>query len=431
MDHAFCQTPPFHRDGGRSFQQPRNRGGKSFVRSACGSLLELPRDETLCVIHHSLTDFLKDQMRKTTEQYPIIEPGPTHQRLALMCLAYLQNGCLGDVPLPSTSYRRPFAPPPPEPVLAPFTRYAAFKWHIHVQRACASGVNQAEMYTMLDKFTSHGHFPNWVRLVGLAADLPGTATPLIMSISLDLPGYLQHLLGKADIDPDQGSPIVLGADKGSVETVELLLRSSADVNQFDAQGYTALHRACVKNHFEVVRALLREGGDMNTLTRIVPFDVGFPPTQRSAVWYACHHGHETTVSELQVCMKSPEYIETALAIVVEYRRAVLVRNLLKSPLVDFRQRPAKVGSTEMTGSSSSWSSDDSEAGNGRDRLLSLACSNRDLEIIKLLVEAGADVNRGALHDLASSKVVIDHDQVKRCFSLLIEAGADVNLEVCR
>ena len=157
---------------------------------------------------------------------------------------------------------------------------------------------------MLVKFTSHEHFPNWVHLAGLAANFPGKATPLSVSISLDVPGYLQHLLGKADNDSNQGSVIVSGADKVSVETVELLLGSGADVNQFDVQGYTALHWACVKNHFEAVRAFLREGGDMNTLTRIVPFDVSFPPTQRSAPWYACHHGHEETVSELQVCMES-------------------------------------------------------------------------------------------------------------------------------
>ena len=71
---------------------------KSFVRSVCRSILELLRNETLCVIHHALTEFLKDQTRKTTEQYPVLEPGPTHQRLALMCLTCVQNGCLGDVP---------------------------------------------------------------------------------------------------------------------------------------------------------------------------------------------------------------------------------------------------------------------------------------------------------------------------------------------
>lgn len=59
-------------------------------------------------------------------------------------------------------------------------------------------------------------------------------------------------------------------------------------------------------------------------------------------------------------------------------------------------------------------------------MLSLACSNRDVETIELLVAAGWDVNDYALHALASSKIVADPDEVKRCLSLLIEAGADVN-----
>lgn len=108
------------------FGSCENEDAKGIVRSACGSLLELLRDERLCIIHHSLTDFLTGQTCKTARQYTVLEPGPTHQRLALICLAYLENGCLGDVPQPADPQWNPYAPAVPAPVLAPFTRYAAF-----------------------------------------------------------------------------------------------------------------------------------------------------------------------------------------------------------------------------------------------------------------------------------------------------------------
>lgn len=220
------------------------------------------------------------------------------------------------------------------------------------------------MNNMLDNFTRCDHFPKWSHLVDLTADVPGAATPLSMSILLGIPSYLRHLLEQVGVDPNQGGTIVLAADKGLVEIVELLLQSGADVNQFDAEGFTALHRASTKNYSGVVRALLREGADMNKLTQIVPFDYGFPATQRSSIWYACYHGHEETVAELQACMRSSEDVERGLAIAVEYKRVDLVQILLKSHLMSFSHLPSR-DSTDFGGLAEPWNPFDSEAGNSR------------------------------------------------------------------
>lgn len=402
---------------------------KSFVRSACGSLLELLRDETLCVIHHSLTEFLKGDTRTTVEEYPILEPGPTNYQLALICLAYLQNGCLEAVQLEEQELHNARHPSReiPEPVLDPFTRYAASNWHLHVQRACAYGLDQKRLYSMLDSFTSHGHFLKWAYLVGLRSDLIGTPTILSMSISLGITGYLRHLLEQPGFDPNQGGSIVLAADKGFIDIVDLLLRKNADANQFDAEGYTALHRAAIKNHPVIVRLLLKAGGDMSKLTKIVPFDVGFGITQRSAIWYACHHGHEETAAEMQAHMISLKHIEEALIVAIKYKRTPIVRNLLEHPLVSARQTEQESDSNDLSGLWRSSEPYDSYDHSDRASLLSLACSNRDLDTIELLIAAGADVNDSALHALARSKEVTNPERTMRCFSLLIQAGADVNL----
>ena len=63
---------------------------KHLVRSACGPLLEILPDETVCVIHHSLTEFLNGTTRQlTSHDYPILSLGSTHNHLALVCLGYL------------------------------------------------------------------------------------------------------------------------------------------------------------------------------------------------------------------------------------------------------------------------------------------------------------------------------------------------------
>ena len=387
---------------------------KGFVRSASGVLVELLPDETLCVVHHSITEFLKGYTRTDSKDYPILKPGPVHYRLALICLSYLQNGCLKDAEPELLVSRNPFDRTPKEPLLAPFTRYAALNWGTHVKRSSDHDMDQMEINIMLDKFTAHIHFQNWAHLAGLRTDATRTdthhiITPLSMATLLGLSGYVEHLLARPDTDRNGGAPIAWAADKGFADIVDLLIHSGADVDQYDAEGYTALHRAAIKNHPNIVRALLEAGCDMNRATKIVPLDCGFPVDQPSALWYACNHGHIETVVEFQADMKTSKEIETALIVAVKYKRASIVQQLLKHPLVDLSKPRARLQLDQ------------------RNTLLNLACSNRDLDMIELLLAAGADVNTCALHALTRSKEATDTSSLMRCFTLLIEAGADLNM----
>jgi hypothetical protein len=73
---------------------------KSLIRAACGPLLEILPDETVSVIHHSFTEYLKGATRSDESLrtgYPALQMGPTHTQLALQCLVYLQSGCLSSV----------------------------------------------------------------------------------------------------------------------------------------------------------------------------------------------------------------------------------------------------------------------------------------------------------------------------------------------
>ena len=73
-------------------------------------------------------------------------------------------------------------------------------------------------------------------------------TPVFMATVLGLSAYLRHLLHQPDIDLNEGAPIAWAADRGYTDAVDLLIAHGADVNQYDTEGFTALHRATMKNH---------------------------------------------------------------------------------------------------------------------------------------------------------------------------------------
>lgn len=56
---------------------------------------------------------------------------------------------------------------------------------------------------------------------------------------------------------------IIAADRGAVNSLEMLIEGNADLNAEDYQGETALIRSVLKGHIRIVRTLLDEGVDMN------------------------------------------------------------------------------------------------------------------------------------------------------------------------
>ncbi|KAG4274481.1 hypothetical protein FPRO04_09439 [Fusarium proliferatum] len=71
---------------------------KNYVRTCCGPLLEVLPDETVRVVHHSLTEYLFGLDRSPDDhEIPLFEPGPTHDLLANLCVSYLDSGHLDKI----------------------------------------------------------------------------------------------------------------------------------------------------------------------------------------------------------------------------------------------------------------------------------------------------------------------------------------------
>lgn len=92
-------------------------------------------------------------------------------------------------------------------------------------------------------------------------------------------------------------------------------------------------------------------------------------------------------------------IEKALMVTVKYERVELVKQLLKHPSVNLAQLRATLGSDDLAELGTVDEFNELDDDNDRSQLLNLACSNRDLETIELLLGADADVDSFSLHFL--------------------------------
>ncbi|KAF6809160.1 ankyrin repeat-containing protein [Colletotrichum plurivorum] len=209
--------PP--RDGRRGSLQET----KDLVRAACGPLLEILPDETICVVHHSLTEFLNGATRQPGARgcdYPVLDFGATHNRLALACLMYLQSGCLEQVRAevrPMTDqYIMRWGELSEYWLASPFLRYARANWHVHVRKAASAGFDQEEVNNMLETFLAGETLRKWAYLAQML-ERKHDSNPLLIAIRLGLTGYVES---SARINSNRANP---------APSLDCLTRKSASV----------------------------------------------------------------------------------------------------------------------------------------------------------------------------------------------------------
>jgi ankyrin repeat protein len=423
---------------------------KDLVRAACGPLLEILHDETVSVVHHSFTEFLKGFTRSKPldhSTYPTLEAGPTNQRLAIACMDYLTSGCLDKLEIKKRTMKD-------EPKKAeqsgtrlqfPFLEYAAANWYIHTRRAALAGADMSSFYMRLDDFVA-----NKQRLVAwLDIDWPENViqglTPLHAAARTGLTQYARRLLQERDVDPNAKSnrrdpPLYWAAQSGHADVAQVLIDGGADPDGEANEGYKPLHKAASHNHAEVAKVLLAAGVDpLTPKTKETPGRMcgNGPRSVGHTPWmYACKNGHTETVAEFLSYIKNPEDMQRGLFWSTEVGNAVCVDLILQQPGMDVNSK--YLGETALF----------------------IACCKRDMNTIKTLLKAGADPNifcdalvgeprrlnsrrrrrprdskqidepRGytALHALCFVRGSIDRCRpAANCVPLLLEAGANLHL----
>ncbi|KAH6999372.1 hypothetical protein EDB80DRAFT_812369, partial [Ilyonectria destructans] len=233
---------------------------KNLIRSVCGPLLEILPDETVHVVHHSLTECLNGTTRNTDRStYPVFEPGPTHNRLALLCISYLRAGCLDSYNIEPDDFFHRELQNQFDQDLPPFTRYAALNWHVHVRKAILAGHDQSEVNKQVHAiFVSEN-----LEKLGITAGASETCgfTPLGLATFFKLTSLAREVLDheKANSKANQGikePPLQYAAVNGDVKFIKLLLEYSADPKAYDESSESTLHLAVRYSQHQVVKALL-------------------------------------------------------------------------------------------------------------------------------------------------------------------------------
>ncbi|KAJ5701489.1 hypothetical protein N7488_009037 [Penicillium malachiteum] len=425
---------------------------KDLVRAACGPLLEILPDETVSVIHHSFTEFLKGYTRSKppgSSEYPTLEAGPTNSQLASACLSYLRAGCLENLDLNNPANggweekKREFR------LQFPFLEYASNNWYTHAHRAETSGENMQSFHNDLDAFFAEKkRYEAWLDF-SWRRSINEKLTPIKIAAQTGLPQFAKHLLSNEDfMDKNRSKlPISLAASHGHADVVQVLIDHGANPDHEGKEGLKPLHLAAKSNHVEVVKVLLAAGVDPLTPKTKESKPQGSQRQYRqpstigeTPLMYACLAGHLETVAEFVPLLKNVEDFQRALYCAAEKARSNIVDLILQKPGIDVN--------TKFYGETA----------------LFLACRRKDIKSIELLVRAGADPNvlcekikpqnRAFMGPLSSHPVhgkksdsepekgctalhalcmkpdtgVHEFERPAECVKLLLEAGVDLNAQ---
>ncbi|KAF6802340.1 hypothetical protein CSOJ01_11656 [Colletotrichum sojae] len=314
---------------------------KDLIRAACGPLLEILQDETVCVIHHSFTEYLKGATRSAGDtEYPILEYGATHAGLGLACLRYIRavhSSFPGGKTLTGVEIvelRLKF----------PFMEYAASNWHVHLAKSTAAGHGQTEVNRELDLYVnSDDHL--WAQICSLSG-MNGNSrkTALHVCATCGLSEWAKHLIATGGVNVDAVdsnglTPLFLASQFGKVDVARVLIANGANPDQDEKRaGLKPLHKAAGNNHADIVKLLLTAGVDpLTEKTRENPGrrcgnaarSVGHTP-----LMYACHNGHLESFEAFLPYLKDSETLHRALAWAAGRGRFKIVSRILARPGVD-------------------------------------------------------------------------------------------------
>lgn len=232
------------------------------------------------------------------------------------------------------------------------------------------------------------------------------------------------------------TPLIYACDRGYIRIVEVLVKSGADVD-LKVKSNTPLTVACNRGHLEIVRVLVKSGADVNL--KVI---------SNTPLTAACYRGHQEIVKELvqagaDVNLQNGE--NAPLTVAYMNNNFKVVQELIKAGAVP---NPADKETTPLLAANIMHNLRfleeliDTRAGqylsnveiclkegNVKENpfLLRAACMKGQLDIVKKLINAGADVNQsdGSQKPLTAACMWGHLSVIK----VMIKAGASVNQSV--
>ncbi|KAL2143410.1 hypothetical protein VTI28DRAFT_10464 [Corynascus sepedonium] len=236
------------------------KSAKALVRVVCGPLLEIRPDETVSIVHHSLTEFLVGSTRSKSageEQrlfsFPVLLPGPTHEQLALFCISAMR-------------------------LQFPFADYACKNWAIHAAMSMSDTVPSGALLAAIDGFLASGRkLDAWLGIEWLPRATKGVTSSHVAA-RFGLTHYLESRVQCTRLpdvnrrDCKDQTMLFHAAEGGHAGVVKLLIDVGADPDAENYVGLKPLHRAATNGHAAVVAVLLHAGVDpLTKKTRDGPY----------------------------------------------------------------------------------------------------------------------------------------------------------------
>ena len=206
---------------------------------------------------------------------------------------------------------------------------------------------------------------------------------------------------------DGGTPLIYASALGHLETIKLLVKQGADANMVKRKR-TALGMAAEKGYHECLQYLIEAGANVNVADQSV----------KPALMYAVHSSDSSNVSDNQE--KCVQYLIKAGAGVNVFYSGDWLTNT--TPLVEgVRFGNRRIISMLLAAGA------DVNLGSGVEFPLHTALSHKPFPYIKLLIQAGADVNQQNSLQMTPLHLAVNWGYETKTIRFLLESGADVNI----
>jgi uncharacterized protein len=240
-------------------------------------------------------------------------------------------------------------------------------------------------------------------------------TPLLQASRTGATPVVQALL-RAGADPkvthpEGETPLMAASYAGSLGSVKLLLEANADVNATDTyQKQTALMWAATEGHTEIVEALLTAGADPNIKAHITTLTerkhADHPTGGFTALMFAARNGHETAVRALVKGGADPKLANgdgaSATIVAIVNDRLDLAATLLE--LGADANDGSLYFAVDMHDATT-----DMRARDGSRLRADFPNKLNSLDLIKLLLDRGADPNKAFVGQLHSYSLCCGED----------------------
>ena len=240
-------------------------------------------------------------------------------------------------------------------------------------------------------------------------------TPLLQASRTGATPVVQALL-RAGADPkvthpEGETPLMAASYAGSLDSVKLLLEANADVNATDTyQKQTALMWAATEGHTEIVEALLGAGADPNIKAHITTLTerkhADHPTGGFSALMFAARNGHEPAARALVKGGADPKLTNgdgaSATIVAIVNDRLDLAATLLE--LGADANDGSLYFAVDMHDATT-----DMRARDGSRLRADFPNKLNSLDLIKLLLDRGADPNKPFIGQLHSYSLCCGED----------------------